>query len=103
MFLKINGSKFYGNTKSECLADFMKQQFPDSKDLQIIEKVYMLADAYIQEHCATEDEIENAGWNDDIFGKYCTNEILLNAFEELIKGEPVRYRGVRFGEEEDEE
>lgn len=101
MFLKINGHKFYGETKNECFEAFIHQPFVDNKDMQVIEELYNRADSYINEFCATEEELENESWEDDIFGKYCTDEILFQCFEEMIKDNPVRYRSIRF-EEDDE-
>lgn len=101
MFLKINGHKFYEETKNECLNAFLNQQFTSSEDDEVIEEVYRRASEYIIENCATDEEIENESWEDDIFGKYCTDEILFQCFEEMIKDNPVRYRSIRF-EEDDE-
>lgn len=101
MLLKINGSKFYGESKEECLNGFLKQQFTNSDDDKVIEEVYRCASEYIIENCATDEEIEDLDPSYDLFGKYCTDEILLHSFEELINNNPVIYRGIRF-EEDDE-
>lgn len=101
MLLKINGSKFYGATESECLNSFLKQPFTSSEDDKVIEEVYRRASEYIINNCATDEEVENIDPGYDLFGKYCTDEILLHSFEDLINNNPVIYRGVRF-EEDDE-
>ena len=64
------------------------------------EEVYRRASEYIIENCATDEEIEDLDPSYDLFGKYCTDEILLHSFEELINNNPVIYRGVRFEEKE---
>lgn len=79
----------------------MNQQFTSSDDDKVIEEVYRRASEYIIENCATDEEIEDLDPCHDLFGKYCTDEILLHSFEELINNNPVIYRGVRF-EEDDE-
>ena len=95
MLLRINRKKYSGETKIECFAAFMHQQFVrskdiDGKDIDVISKIYERAIKYIDKHYATADESA-----EEVF-KYCTDELLLKCFESIIKDDPVKYKNVRF-------
>lgn len=90
MVLRINRKKYSGETKIECFAAFMHQQFVRSKDIDIIGTIYERAIKYIDEH------YENLPDDPIDFYKYCTDELLLKCFESIIKDDPVKYRNMRF-------
>lgn len=90
MVLRINRKKYSGETKMECFAAFMHQQFVRNKDIDVIGKIYERAIKYIDKHYATADKSA-----EEVF-KYCTDELLLKCFESIIKDDPVKYKNVRF-------
>lgn len=94
--LKAFGQTFAGETKLHAFAE-MKQAAGSAELEALLEKADELASRYITE--AHREEVENAGWNDDVFGKYCTDELLLKCFEEIVKDNQAKFRGKVYFEE----
>ena len=103
MYLKVESNKYYGETKEECLDALWKDPRPTSLEEKLMEETNTAASEYVFDNCYTDEEKESQDWDADLFGKYCTDEIILKCFEDVVAGNPIRYRGVHFGEEESEE
>lgn len=69
MFLYINGEKFHGENKKDCIIVFLKQPYTSGDDDKIIEEVYRRA-----------------------------SEFIINCFLDLIESNPIKYRDIKFGE-----
>lgn len=102
MYLKIGENKYYGETKEECLAALWKDPQPTAVEEKLMEATSALASEYIINNCCTEEEKEAPEWNDDLFGKYCTDEIMLKCFEEIVTDNPIIYRGIYFADGSEE-
>ena len=103
MYLKIGSNKYYGETKEECLDALWKDQFPTSLEQKLMEATHIASSDYVFKNCCTDEERESQDWDADLFGKYCTDEIMLKCFEDIVADNPVTYRGIYFGEESEEE
>lgn len=94
MFLYINGEKFHGENKKECIMEFLKQPYTSGDDDRIIEEVYRRASEFIINNYELKDNIDFC----EFYEAHITDDIITNCFLDLIENNPIKYRDIKFGE-----
>ena len=94
MFLYINGEKFHGENKKECIMKFLKQPYTSGEDDRIIEEVYRRASEFIINNYELKDDIDFC----EFYEAHITDDIITNCFLDLIENNPIKYRDIKFGE-----
>jgi hypothetical protein len=92
MFLYINGEKFHGENKKECIMEFLKQ--PYTSGGKIIEEVYRRTSEFIINNYELKDDIDFC----EFYEAHITDDIIINCFLDLIESNPIKYRDIKFGE-----
>lgn len=96
MYLTINSNKYHGDNKLDCVTQFLNDKFVESATSALQENIFTRASEYIVNNLATEQEIEDL--NADVFGKYCTDELLYDCFIYYINSNPIKAKiyGIAF-------
>lgn len=94
MFLYINGDKFHGENKKDCIIAFLKQPYTSGEDDKIIEEVYRRASEFIINNYELKDDIDFC----EFYEAHITDDIITNCFLYLIENNPIKYRDIKFGE-----
>ncbi len=96
MYLTVNGNKYHGATELDCAIQFLNDKFCEGAMSALQENIFTRASEYIANNLATDEEIED--WGADVFGKYCTDELLYDCFIDYINSNPTKAKiyGIAF-------